>query len=105
MVCNAEVAMTSLYADKIELQLAFDYNGQMAAAYCPLSMTTETVEAILKLTNNVVWEQVKGSFVRIKIEGEGDGMKLVGVGHIMSDMWITLQNEDVPQVDAEVVSE
>lgn len=105
MVCNAEVAMTSLYADKIELQLAFDYNGQMAAAYCPLSMTTETVEAILKLTNTVVWEQVKGSYVRIKLEGEGDGMKLASIGHIVSDMWINLQNEEIPQVDAEVVSE
>ncbi len=47
----------------------------------------------MDLTGVKAWEFVRGQFVRIEIEAEGEEQQLTRIGNIVRDQWIDLKKE------------
>lgn len=91
---NAQIVRTQLQAERIGLDLAFMYQGQQGGAFIPFEMTKENIGSILSLTGATSWELVNEKYVRLRLEGEGEQMKIVGFGHVIADSWIEIKEDE-----------
>lgn len=98
MILNAQVTETNISRGSISLDFSFEYEGQEARAYLPLPLSIDTLRALMDLTGVKAWEFIRGQFVRIEIEAEGEEQQLTRIGNIVRDQWIDLKKEKTEPV-------
>ncbi len=98
MILNAQITETNISRGSISLDFSFEYEGQEARAYLPLPLSIDTLKTLMDLTGVKAWEYVRGQFVRIEIEAEGEEQQLTRIGNIVRDQWIDLKKEKTESV-------
>jgi hypothetical protein len=52
---------------------------------------------VLEVCGEDVWENLKGKVVRLKLEGNASGTRIVAMGHFMKDCWFFIDDMKIPQ--------
>lgn len=52
---------------------------------------------VLEVCREDVWENLKGKVVRLKLEGNASGTRIVAMGHVIEDNWFFIDDMKIPQ--------
>lgn len=112
LILNAQIAETLLSAqnNKLTYSLALVLNlpneQQLTRGVINNEFAAiEDYANFLSVLSCGSWENLKNSFVRVKIraKAEKENAEIIGLGNIITDQWIQLADEDPTQEEKETI--